>query len=569
MLKKIINTAKGANKADLVIKNANLVNVLSEEIYKTDIAITDGIIVGLGDDYCGEYELDVKGAYITPSFIDAHVHLESSMMLPKEFAKAVLKCGTTTVIADPHEIANVLGLSGIEFMMEATKNLDLDVFFMLPSCVPATDFETSGFSLSANDLEKLIDKPSILGLAEMMNYVGVINNNDNVLAKIELAKKYNKCIDGHAPLLSGKDLCAYVASGVKSDHECTTPEEALEKLRLGLNIMIREGSAAKDLKPLIPFLKKYCTRKCMFATDDRHPTQLNEHINGMVKECVAEGIDVIKAVQCASLNGAEYFGLKDRGAVAPGYKADMLVFENLRDFNPRYVIKNGKIIVENGKLVNHTSDINNSNYTNSMHVAPFSVKDFTIPAKSRQMKIIEVKDHQLLTKEKIADVKLKENCAISDIDNDILKICVMERHHYTHNIARGFVRGFGLKNGAIASTVAHDSHNMIIIGTNDEDMYFAAQELSKMGGGKIVIQNGKIKAALPLPVAGLISDSSFEELKILCESLKKEVANLGCSLDDPFMTMAFLSLSVIPELKITDKGLFSTQNFNFTDLFVE
>lgn len=567
MITKFINTAKGTNRADLVIKNANLINVLSEEIYKTDIAITDRFIVGLGTGYRGEKEIDVQGAYVSPSFIDGHVHIESSMMLPNEFANAILRCGTTSVIADPHEIANVLGLSGIKFMINASQNLNLDIFFMLPSCVPATHFETSGYTLSATELETLINMPRVLGVAEMMNYVGVVNKDEDVLAKIKLAKKYNKCLDGHAPLLSGKELCAYVASGIKSDHECSNFNEAIEKLRLGLNIMIREGSAAKDLDALIPFLKKHYTRKCMFVTDDRHPSELDEHINGMVRRCVASGMDVIKAIQCASLNTAEYFGLKNIGAVAPGYKADILVFDNLVSFNPRCVIKNGKIIVEDGLLKENIYGLTNQKYQNSMNVGNLSLTDFLIPAKSDKIRVIEVIEHQLITKELTTSAKLDGGMVVSDVDNDILKICVIERHHKTGNISKGFVKGFNLKSGAIASTVAHDSHNMIIVGTNDDDMYLAAQELIKAGGGKVVVNKGKVMAELPLPIAGLMSDKSFSEVKEACARLKDEIANLGMRLDDPFMTMAFLSLSVIPELKITDKGLFTTNNFAFTDLF--
>lgn len=568
MITKFINIAKGENKADLVLKNANLINVLSEEIYMTDIAVADGFIVGLGTNYYGEKEIDLQGAYVSPSFIDGHVHIESSMMLPNEFAKTILRCGTTTVIADPHEIANVLGISGIQFMINASQNTNVDIFFMLPSCVPATQFETSGYSLRAAELETLINHPRVLGVAEMMNYIGVVNNDEGVLEKIELAKKYNKCLDGHAPLLSGKELCAYVASGIKSDHECSNFYEALEKLRLGLNIMIREGSAAKDLDALIPFLKKHYTRKCMFVTDDRHPSELEEHINGMVKRCVAAGIDVIKAIQCASLNTAEYFGLKNIGAVAPGYKADIVVFDNLVSFEPRYVIKGGEIIAQNGALKEDICSLPKLEYHNSMYVRNISLSDFLIPAKSDKIKVIEVIEHQLITREFITSAKVNRNIAVSDTENDILKICVIERHHKTGNISKGFVKGFNLKSGAIASTVAHDSHNMIIIGTNDDDMYLAAQELIKAGGGKIVVNKGKVVAKLPLPVAGLMSDKPLNELQKSCIRLTEEARKLGVRLIDPFMTMAFLSLSVIPELKITDKGLFSTKNFAFTDLFV-
>ena len=564
---KVINVARGLEKAELVIKNANIVNVLSEEIHKADIAIEDGIIVGISDNYSGEKEIDINGAYVTPSFIDGHVHLESSMMLPKEFAKTVLPAGTTTAIIDPHEISNVFGLHGISFMHEAVKNLPLDVYTMLPSCVPATPFETSGFDLNSYDLSLLIDKPWVLGIAEMMNFPGVLNLDKNVMAKLELAKSKDKRIDGHAPFLSSKDLCAYIASGVKSDHECTTPKEAIEKLRLGMYLMIREGTAAKDLEALIPVLKECNTRKCLFVTDDRHPSDLKEHINGMVRRAVEAGVDPIKAVQCASLNTAEYFGLKNLGAVAPGYKADLLILPDLKSFKPDFVLKNGKVIVENGKLISQLEEFETPSMRGSVNVKWIEKEDFRIEAKSDIVKTIEVIPHQLVTKSTVSKIKIENGNAISNIDTDTLKVCVIERHRATGNIGKGFIKGFGLKSGAIASTVAHDSHNMIIVGTNDYDMYVAAVELVKSQGGKVVVNNGEVISKLPLPIAGLMSDREFDYVLEKCAELNQASHSIGCTLEDPFMTMAFMSLPVIPELKITDKGLFDTKTFNFTDMF--
>ena len=564
---KVINVARGLEKAELVIKNANIVNVLSEEIHKADIAIEDGIIVGISDNYSGEKEIDINGAYVTPSFIDGHVHLESSMMLPKEFAKTVLPAGTTTAIIDPHEISNVFGLHGISFMHEAVKNLPLDVYTMLPSCVPATPFETSGFDLNSYDLSLLIDKPWVLGIAEMMNFPGVLNLDKNVMAKLELAKSKDKRIDGHAPFLSSKDLCAYIASGVKSDHECTTPKEAIEKLRLGMYLMIREGTAAKDLEALIPVLKECNTRKCLFVTDDRHPSDLKEHINGMVRRAVEAGVDPIKAVQCASLNTAEYFGLKNLGAVAPGYKADLLILPDLKSFKPDFVLKNGKVIVENGKLISQMEEFETPSMRGSVNVKWIEKEDFRIEAKSDIVKTIEVIPHQLVTKSTVSKIKIENGNAISNTDTDTLKVCVIERHRATGNIGKGFIKGFGLKSGAIASTVAHDSHNMIIVGTNDYDMYVAAVELVKSQGGKVVVNNGEVISKLPLPIAGLMSDREFDYVLEKCAELNQASHSIGCTLEDPFMTMAFMSLPVIPELKITDKGLFDTSTFNFTDMF--
>ena len=564
---RIINVARGLEKADLVIKNANIVNVLSEEIHKGDIAIADGIIAGISENYHGEKEIDINGAYVTPSFIDGHVHLESSMMLPKEFAKAVLPAGTTTVIIDPHEISNVFGLHGISFMHEAVKNLPMDVYTMLPSCVPATPFETSGFDLNSYDLSLVIDKPWVLGIAEMMNFPGVLNLDKNVMAKLELAKSRDKRIDGHAPFLSSKDLCAYIASGVKSDHECTTPKEAIEKLRLGMYLMIREGTAAKDLDALIPVLKECNTRKCLFVTDDRHPSDLGEHINGMVRRAVKAGVNPVKAVQCASLNTAEYFGLKELGAVAPGYKADLLIFPDLENFKPALVLKNGQIIVESGRILSELSDAETPSVRGSVNVKWIEEDDFRIDAESDTVKTIEIIPHQLVTKSVFSKVKVENGNAVSNIETDTLKICVIERHRATGNIGKGFVKGFNLKSGAIASTVAHDSHNMIIVGTNDYDMYTAAVELVKAQGGKVVVNEGKVLSKLPLPIAGLMSDKDFNYVLNKCAELNSAAQTLGCTLEDPFMTMGFLSLPVIPELKITDKGIFDTNKFDFVSIF--
>ena len=569
-MENIINVARGLEKADLVIKNANVVNVLSEEIYKGDIAIVDGIIAGIGENYSGKKEIDVNGAYVSPSFIDGHVHLESAMLLPKEFASVVLPAGTTTVIIDPHEISNVLGLHGISFMHEAVKNLPMDVFTMLPSCVPATPFETSGFDLNSYDLSLLIDKPWVLGLAEMMNFPGVLNLDNNVMAKLELAKSKEKRIDGHAPYLSGKDLCAYVASGVKSDHECTTPEEAIERIRLGMYVMIREGTAAKDLDALLPVLKNCNTRKCIFVTDDRHPSDLKEHINGMVRRAVEAGVDPIKAIQVASLNTAEYFGLQNLGAIAPGYKADLLVLPDLKSFKPDIVMKNGNVIAHNGKLAIEIPQGEALAVRNSVNVRWITPDDFKISVNEPDGKIgvkaLEVIPHQLITKSIETEALVEDGNAISNIENDTLKICVIERHRATGNIGKGFVKGFNLKCGAIASTVAHDSHNMIVIGTNDADMYTAAVALIKCKGGKVVVKDGEIISELALPIAGLMSDREFDYVVDKCEELNQAAHSIGCELNDPFMTMGFLSLPVIPELKITDKGVFDTNKFDFIDV---
>lgn len=567
-LENVINVARGKEKADFVIRNANLINVLSEEIYKTDIAIKDGIIAGLGEGYTGEKEIDATGKYVSPSFIDGHVHIESSMLLPSEFSKMVVPSGTTTVIADPHEIANVIGLHGISFMREASKNLPLDVYMMLPSCVPASPYETSGFELNSYDLSLLIDSPWVLGVAEMMNFPGVINSDNEVMSKIKLATEKGKRIDGHAPYLTGKDLCAYVATGITSDHECTNVKEAVEKLRAGMYLMIREGSAAKDLDALIPVLKTMPTRKCIFVTDDRYPYALNGHINIMVKRCVDEGVDPIKAIQAASLNTAEYFGIKNTGAVAPGYKADLLIFDNLQDFIPSIVMKNGQIVAKDGKMTVENEKIHLASLRGTVNIRWIEQNDLKIKALSDTVKAIEISDGQLVTKSVETKIKVKDGYACSDVENDVLKMLVIERHKASGNIGKGFVKGFGLKSGAIASTVAHDSHNMIVIGTNDEDMFKAVKELVKSQGGKVIVKDGEVVAKLELPIAGLMSDESAEVVLEKAQKLKDGEKITGCSISEPFMTMAFLSLSVIPELKLTDKGLMDVMNGKFTDLFV-
>ena len=566
-IEKIIRVARGLEKADLVIKNANIINVLSEDIHEGDIAIADGVIAGIGDDYRGFQEIDIKGAYVSPSFIDGHVHLESSMLLPSEFAKAVVPSGTTTVIMDPHEISNVLGLQGISFMREAVQGLPMDVYTMLPSCVPSTPYETSGFDLNSYDLSLLIDKSWVLGIAEMMNFPGVLDLDKGVMAKLKLAKSKNKRIDGHAPYLKDKDLCAYIASGITSDHECTTPEEANEKLRKGMYIMIREGSAAKDLEALIPVLLEKNTRKCIFVTDDRHPEDLQDHINSMVRTAVKAGVSPIKAIQMASLNTAEYFKLQNLGAIAPGYKADFVVLPDLQEFKPELVFKKGKLVAVNGKLIADIAQEEIPAVRGSVNVKWIKYEDFQIKAKSDTVNAIEVIPGQLITKSVDSKIKIVDELAESNIETDTLKICVIERHRAGGNIGKGFVKGYTLKSGAIASTVAHDSHNMIVIGTNDDDMYTAAVELIKSQGGKIVVKDKQVLAHLPLPIAGLISDKDFDTVIKKSMELNSAAKEIGCKIDDPFMAMGFLSLPVIPEIKITDKGLFDVTKFEFIDIF--
>jgi adenine deaminase len=413
-----------------------------------------------------------------------------------------------------------------------------------------------------------MDSFGILGVAEMMNFVGVLNCDKEVMAKIKLGQAKNKKIDGHAPGLSGKDLCAYVAAGVMSDHECTNEAEAIEKLGLGMHIMIREGSAAKDLEPLIPVLKKSNADRCIFVTDDRHPTDIKPHINGMVETCVKAGVDPVVAIKAGTINTAQYFGLSDLGAIAPGYRANILVFENLENFKPKLVIKDGKIVAKGGELVTSGESFEAPKLRGSVNVKWIEPTDFQIPAKSSKVRAMEVIPKTLLTKEIQEEIVVNNGFAESNIEKDILKIMVFERHKATGNIGKGFVKGFGLKSGAIASTVAHDSHNMIVIGTNDEDMFKAIKELVKSQGGKVIVKNGEVIAKLELPIAGLMSEESADIVLEKAQKLKDGEKVIGCSIAEPFMTMAFLSLSVIPELKLTDKGLMDVMKGEFTDLFV-
>jgi len=565
-IQKIIQAAKGEEIADIVIKNANIINVLSGDIHRGDVAVMDGKIVGIGKDYKGHKEIDINGSYLSPSFLDGHVHLESSMLSPFEFAKAVIPSGTTTVVADPHEICNVLGLQGISFMREATRNLPLDVYMMLPSCVPATDMETAGSKLTASDLSIFIKKPWVLGIGEMMNFPGVLSGEKSVLDKIQLP--VTKRIDGHAPGLSGKNLCAYISTGISSDHECISVEEAREKLRMGLYIMIREGTVAKDLDSLLPVVDSNNSRRCFFVTDDRYPHDLYDHINSMVRRAVKYGIHPLTAIQMASINTAEYFKIANLGAIAPGYQADMLVFDNLSDFKPTMVFKKGEMVAKNGKYLHEKEGFALPETRGSVNVKWIEKDNFKIKAVSDKIKVINSTSNKLITLGSIEKANIINGYTESDIENDILKIAIIERHKASGNIGLGFVKGIGLKSGAIASTVAHDSHNMVIIGTNDEDMYFAAVELVKSQGGKIVVEKGKTLEKLPLPIAGLISDLPVEEVIFKLKNLVKSTQNLGCKLDDAFMNMAFLSLPVIPDLKITDKGLIDVNKFEITNLFV-
>lgn len=553
---RIIAVAAGREKADLVLKNAKYLNVFSNEFLCGDIAVANGLIAGVGK-YDGKTEIDVSGKLVLPGFIDAHIHLESSMVTPAEFAKAVVAHGTTTVITDPHEITNVMGIDGVEYMIQASQNLPIDVHFMMPSCVPATEIDESGAELDCKDIDWYLDNKKVLGLAEMMNYVGVINGDKNVLSKIVTSQAHHKKIDGHAPELSGNDLNAYIAAGVYSDHECSTFENALEKLRKGQFIMIREGTAAHNLKALMPLLTQQYYSRCMFATDDKHPSDLlyGGHIDYIVKQALKNGADPIVALKTATHHAARYFLLNNKGAIASGYLADIVVVDNLEDFNVETVFKRGKLVFD-GEVKDFSAPTVDEKLAekcfDTFHLDSVTPSSFKVDGK---LGLIGLVGGELLTRNLGTADKI-------DVENDILKIACIERHKGTNHIGVGYVKGYSLKSGAVATSVAHDSHNIITVGCNDDDIAVAVNAIKDSKGGIAVVENGKIKALLELPIAGLMSDEPLTTVNEKLENAKLSAYELGADKSiDPFMTLSFLSLPVIPSLRITTKGVFDAENW--------
>lgn len=553
---RIIAVAAGREKADLVLKNAKYLNVFSNEFLCGDIAVANGLIAGVGK-YDGKTEIDVSGKLVLPGFIDAHIHLESSMVTPAEFAKAVVAHGTTTVITDPHEITNVMGIDGVEYMIQASQNLPIDVHFMMPSCVPATEIDESGAELDCKDIDLYLDNKKVLGLAEMMNYVGVINGDKNVLSKIVTSQAHHKKIDGHAPELSGNDLNAYIAAGVYSDHECSTFENALEKLRKGQFIMIREGTAAHNLKALMPLLTQQYYSRCMFATDDKHPSDLlyGGHIDYIVKQALKNGADPIVALKTATHHAARYFLLNNKGAIASGYLADIVVVDNLEDFNVETVFKRGKLVFD-GEVKDFSVPTVDEKLAekcfDTFHLDSVTPSSFKVDGK---LGLIGLVGGELLTRNLGTADKI-------DVESDILKIACIERHKGTNHIGVGYVKGYSLKSGAVATSVAHDSHNIITVGCNDDDIAVAVNAIKDSKGGIAVVENGKIKALLELPIAGLMSDEPLTTVNEKLENAKLSAYELGADKSiDPFMTLSFLSLPVIPSLRITTKGVFDAENW--------
>lgn len=564
-----IRVAAGEGKVDLLIKNGRIVDVFSGQIEKREVAIFDGRIVGFGD-YPAKKIVDLEGDFLCPGLIDGHVHVESSMVGISEFARAILPHGTTTVVIDPHEIANVFGVKGVYWMAESAKGVPLNLFVMIPSCVPASALETSGAELKAEDLDSLFQEPWVIGLAELMNFPGVIFRDPEVLEKIEKAR--GKRIDGHAPLLSGKGLYAYLVAGIRSDHECTTPREAKEKLKNGMWIMVREGSTARNLKDLLPLIHTKNSRRFFWVTDDRHPKELIEegHIDSMVRQAIRLGLDPILAIQMATLNPAEYFRLDDLGAIAPGFRADLISFDHLGEFRIKKVFKDGVLIAENGRLVpNASKRVKRPKIRKSIHIGKIDKTSFLLRSDQPWAKVIQLIPGQILTKKVMKKIILREGVAYPNLEEDILKIAVVERHRATGNVGVGFVQGFGLKEGAIASSVAHDSHNIVVVGTDDEEMVRAVRMIQKMGGGLIVTGKGKVLASLPLPIGGLMAERSVHQVHRKLVTLHEKAREMGCKISDPFMALSFLSLPVIPELKITDKGLVDVNQFKIVPVFGE
>ena len=566
-LRERIAVARGEKKADIVLKNAQLINVFSGEIYPADVAIHKDRVAGIGD-YSGEQEIDLNGRYIAPGFIDAHLHIESTLLTPGELARTVLPHGTTAIIADPHEIANVLGKMGIKYLLDISKGLPLDIYFTVPSCVPTSDLETSGAELDAEDIVSLLKNERVIRLGEMMSYPGVLSGKKEVLEKIEAACQAGVGIEGHAPGLTGKDLNAYIAAGMSSDHETIALEEAREKMKAGMQILVREGSSAKNLEAILPLINPSNSRFFSFCTDDIYPKDLVKgHINKIIKKAVSLKLDPAIAVQMATINTARYYNLRGYGAVAPGYFADVNVVSNLEDFDVEMVFKRGKIVFQRKRLLFEVKAKKNKEVRETIHIKPFEPEALEIKAKADYAKAIELVPGQILTKSIVVPVKKKGEDIVSDPDSDVLKLTVVERHKASGNIGLGLVKGFGLKKGALATSVAHDSHNIICVGVDEEDMISAVRRVARLEGGMVAVRGGLVLAELPLPIAGLISDEPLKDVLEKLKRLENVFEELGCGIEHPFGILSFLALPVIPELRLTDKGLVDVAKFKIVDLF--
>ncbi len=573
-LQRRIQIARGKMPADLVLRNTQLVNVCSGECYAADVAIADGRVVGVGapgdrNGYQGREERDLQGRWLAPGLIDGHMHIESTMMVLAEFARIVTPRGVTAIILDPHEFANVMGVAGIRYVLESGHGLPLSTYVMLSSCVPASSFESPYRALMANDLLPLLEDERVLGLAEMMNMPGVLQGDEQVLAKIVATHKHGLVVDGHAPGLSGRDLCAYAAAGVMSDHECTTLEEARQRIRLGMWLMIREGSAARNLDTLLPLVRELHPPRVFFVTDDRDPQDLTTrgHIDSMVRRAIELELDPVEAVRLASYNTAQYFRLYDRGAIAPGFVADLVVLDDLRTFQVESVYKDGVLVARDGKLLVDLPVIAPpAAATSTVHIGNIQEADLRMPGKAGCVEVVGIEPGQITTKHLQEEASIRKGEIVADPTRDLLKLVVIERHHASGRVGLGLVKGFGLQRGALASSVAHDAHNLVIAGVSDGDILKAARALEEMGGGFAVVVDGEVRASVPLPLGGLISPLPAAELVQQLHTLDAIAAALGCKLEHPCMTLSFLSLSVIPALKLTDQGLVDVETFTLLPL---
>lgn len=560
-LSRLISVARGDAPADLVLKNAKIINTFVGIIEEGNIAIVDDKIAGIGSYHKAKDVIDLKGCYVAPGLINGHVHIESSMLHPASYTQAIVPKGTTSIVTDLHEITNVTGLRGMQLVTEWAKKLPLDMFFMVPSCVPATDMETSGAAIGANDIKKALKLPNVIGLGEVMNFPGVINGDRQVINKILAAG--DQVIDGHAPGIANKHLNAYLAAGIHSDHETTSIDEGREKLKRGMYLMIREGSSAKNLAELLPLVNDKTYKRCFFITDDRTCTDLlyEGDIDAVVRKAIKLGLEPVRALQLATINTAEYFRLYDRGAIAPGYVANLITITDLSSLVIDIVFYKGQPVAARGEYLLPIPNTTDETLTDTVHIKPFDIEALKITTDKESFPVIELVPEQIITRKRIEKVKKENNTVLPDPENDILKLVVVERHKATGNIGRGLVKGFGLKQGAIASSIAHDSHNIVAVGTNDYDIFVAIAEIEKMHGGLVVCADGKTLATLPLPVAGLLSPEPLTTVVDKFNNLEKTAASLGDLPPAPFTLLSFLALPVIPELRLTDKGLVDVLEF--------
>jgi adenine deaminase len=578
-LQRRIQIARGQLPADLVLHNATLVNVCSGECYPADVAIADGLVVGVSDPggYHGREERDLQGRWLAPGLIDGHMHIESTMLTLAEFARIVVPRGVSAVMLDPHEFANVLGVAGIRYVLESGRGLPLAAYVMLSSCVPASSYESPYRVLLADDLLPLLEDERVLGLAEMMNMPGVLSGDEQVLAKIIATRRHGLVVDGHAPGLDGRDLSAYAAAGVMSDHECTTIEEARQRIRLGMWLMIREGSAARNLDALLPLVQELHPPRVFFVTDDRDSQDLTTrgHIDSMVRRAIELGLDPVEAIRLASYNTAQYFHLSDRGAVAPGFVADLVVLDDLATFQVESVYKDGRLIARNGQLLASGRDqsaltgvINQAptGVMDTIHIGDVQEADLRIPGRPGLIEVVGIEPGQITTLHLREEAPVRDGAIVADPERDLLKLVVIERHHASGSVGLGMVKGFGLRKGALASSVAHDAHNLVIVGADDHDILLAARALEAMGGGFACVVAGEVRARVPLPYGGLISPLAAAEVVQQLRVLDAAAAELGCTLEHPCMTLSFLSLSVIPSLKLTDQGLIDVETFTLLPL---